>query len=106
VNSREAGARALLQLARVVNAGIDKDSESALHALVDLDTELRQFFDSLSTQEPVTPAELSILEDVGAILNRAKTLAATQRSSVLAELKGLRNSRSGIEAYQAADATN
>lgn len=104
MSQREASVRALRQLAQVVSAGIDKDSHSALHALTDLDTQLRQFFDSLSAQDPVTPAELSILEDVGAILNRAKTLAAKRRAVVLAELKGLNTSRSGIQAYRAADA--
>lgn len=90
--------------ARSINTGIEKNSEEAQQALLSLDAELRQFFDSLSAQDPVTPAELSILEDVGALLNRAKTLAATQRVHVLGELKGLNTSRSGIQAYQSADA--
>lgn len=90
--------------AESINARIEKNSEEAQQALLSLDTELRQFFDSLSVQDPVTPAELSILEDVGALLNRAKTLAATQRMHVLGELKGLNTSRSGIQAYQSADA--
>lgn len=106
MSDRSDFARQMHSRALSINANIERKSESALEALVSLDTELRQFFDSLSAQDPVTPAELTILEDVGALLNRAKTLAATQRLHVLSELKGLSTSRSGIKAYQSADATH
>ena len=92
--------------ARVVVSGIEKENDDAMASLSDLDSELRQFFDILSAQDPVTPAELTILEDVGALLNRAKTLAEEQRKLVLGELKHLNNSRSGIQAYRSADANH
>lgn len=86
--------------ARAVVGATEKQSEAASASLIELDAELRQFFDILSAQDPVTPAELSILEDVGALLNRAKTLAAEQRKQTLIELKRLNTSRSGIHAYR------
>lgn len=96
--------KCLYRDARTVVIDIDNKNPSAQAALLELDANLRQFFDSLSSQDPVTPAELSILEDVGAQLNRAKTLAEAQRLQVLGELKGLRVTRTGITAYQTASA--
>lgn len=90
--------------AQSVLMSAEKENESFLQALSVLDADLRQFFDSLSVQDPVTSAELSILEDVGALLNRAKTLAVMRREHVLEELKNLRTSRSGIQAYKSANA--
>ncbi len=91
---------------RLIVDEITATEDAGLATILQLDTEMRQFFDIISLQHPVTPAELSILEDVGAILKRAKTLAAAQRMRVLEELKQLRVSRSGIEAYESADATH
>ncbi len=99
-------AQQMLQRARLVLKGLERKNEESGQALIALDKELRQFFDSLSPQEPVTASELTILEDVGALLNRAKTLAAAQRTQVLDELKQLSTSRSGIEAYRLANATH
>jgi len=104
-SDRETAVRALRARASVLveKLGSGSTSPSDLESVIMLESLLRQFFDSFSPQEPVSPEELTILRDVGALLDRAKTLAGAERNDVLEQLKGMGDSRTGIQAYRAAN---
>ncbi len=106
IDDRHQLVQRMQQLSSLIIEEVSSCEDAGLAKIRQLDSEMRQFFDIISPQHPVTSAELSILEDVGAILNRAKTLAATQRQRVLEELKQLRVSRAGITAYESATASH